>query len=293
LQGPAGAKGDTGATGAAGSPGVTGAKGDTGLTGLQGSAGAKGDAGVAGPAGSPGAAGAKGDPGTAGTNGTNGAVGATGPAGPAPSGTGIVTVSSGTLQTPGALTGDVTTTGAGLATTIGAGKVTNDMLSGSIAASKLVGTDITTVGTITAGIWNGGTIAIARGGTGSTTQNFVDLTTNQTIDGAKQFQKAATNTAAISTASNTIDFSQSNLATTSFGGNSPSYTLNNFKNGGAYTLVLTSTSNTGEAAFTATTPGVTLTIKKMGTNALTSGKAHIYSFIVVGTVIYVSMATEN
>src|SRR6185312_43437 len=37
---------------------------------------------------------------------------------------------------------------------IGAGKVLNSMLGGSIAASKLVGTDIATVGTITAGIWN-------------------------------------------------------------------------------------------------------------------------------------------
>jgi hypothetical protein len=31
----------------------------------------------------------------------------------------------------------------------------------------------------------------------------------------------------------------------------------------------------------------------MGTIAMTTGKAHIYSFIVVGAVVYVSMATEN
>jgi hypothetical protein len=200
-----------------------------------------------------------------------------------------VTVSGGALQTPGALSGDVTSSG--LFTTIGASKVTNTMLAGSITSSKLVGTDITTVGTITTGTWNGTTLAIANGGTGSTTKNFVDLTTNQTLDGAKQFQKAATNTAALNAGTSlTIDFGQSNLAYTSGGGASPSYTLSNLKDGGAYTLVLTSTTNSGAPTFTAT--GFA-TVKYMGTTSLTVGKAHIYSFIAVGSVVYVSMATEN
>lgn len=57
------------------------------------------------------------------------------------------------------LTGDVTGSGTGsFATTIGAGKVTNAMLAGSIAASKLVGTDIATVGTVTAGTLSTGAV---------------------------------------------------------------------------------------------------------------------------------------
>lgn len=72
-----------------------------------------------------------------------------------------------TITLSGDISGSGTTT---IATTIGAGKVTNAMLAGSIAASKLVGTDIATVGTITTGIWNGTTIAIADGGTGATTK---------------------------------------------------------------------------------------------------------------------------
>lgn len=44
--------------------------------------------------------------------------------------------------------------------------VTNVMLAGSITASKLVGTDITTVGTITTGTWNGSVIGSIHGGTG-------------------------------------------------------------------------------------------------------------------------------
>ena len=52
-----------------------------------------------------------------------------------------------TAQFP-AFTGHVTTTAGGVNTVIGAGVVTNAMLAGSIAFSKLVGTDITAVGTL-------------------------------------------------------------------------------------------------------------------------------------------------
>ena len=49
------------------------------------------------------------------------------------------------------------------------GSITNAKLAGSIAAAKLIGTDITTVGTITSGTWSGTTITIANGGTSATT----------------------------------------------------------------------------------------------------------------------------
>jgi hypothetical protein len=65
-----------------------------------------------------------------------------------------------------AMSGDVTISNTGV-TSIGATKVTNAMLGGSIAASKLVGTDIATVGTITSGIWNGSVVGSAYGGAGS------------------------------------------------------------------------------------------------------------------------------
>ena len=56
------------------------------------------------------------------------------------------------------------------------GSITNAKLAGSIAASKLIGTDITTVGTITAGTWSGTTISLTKGGTGATTAS--DARTN-------------------------------------------------------------------------------------------------------------------
>lgn len=85
----------------------------------------------------------------------------------------------------------------------------------------------------------------------------------------------------------TIDFTKSNLAFTS--ASATSYTLTGLKDGTAYTLILTSTSNTGTASFSASG----FTFKYMSTSAMTSGKEHIYSFIVAGTKVYVSMNTEN
>ncbi len=67
------------------------------------------------------------------------------------------------------LSGDISGSGTGAITTaIGSTKVTNAMLAGSIAASKLIGSDITTLGTIATGVWNGTTLAYNYGGTGLT-----------------------------------------------------------------------------------------------------------------------------
>lgn len=60
------------------------------------------------------------------------------------------------------LSGDISGSGTtAITATIGAGKVTNAMLAGSIASSKLVGSDIATVGTITSGTWQGTAIGDA------------------------------------------------------------------------------------------------------------------------------------
>ena len=54
------------------------------------------------------------------------------------------------------------------AVSIADASITNAKLAGNITASKLVGNDIVTVGTITAGTWSGTTISVANGGSGST-----------------------------------------------------------------------------------------------------------------------------
>jgi hypothetical protein len=99
---------------------------------------------------------------------------------------------------------------------------------------------------------------------------------------------AATNTVALNAAAATsIDFSASNIAITS--ATATAITLNNLKNGGAYTLIFTSTAATGTVAFSATG----FSFVYVGTEARTSGKKHIYSLIVAGTEVYVTMGTQN
>ena len=99
---------------------------------------------------------------------------------------------------------------------------------------------------------------------------------------------AATNTVAFNAAAATsIDFSASNIAISS--ATTTAITLNNLKNGGAYTLIFTSTAATGTVAFSASG----FTFVYVGTEARTSGKKHIYSLIVAGTEVYVTMGTQN
>jgi hypothetical protein len=97
---------------------------------------------------------------------------------------------------------------------------------------------------------------------------------------------AAANTAAYSAgAGTTIDFSQSNLAYTS--ASAGAFTLNNLKDGGAYTLAVQGTTS-GTASFTATnTAAAALTVKILNSMATVSGKQTLYTILVMGTTAYV------
>jgi hypothetical protein len=64
---------------------------------------------------------------------------------------------------------------------------------GTAVTTFSAGTTGLTPNTATSGaVTLGGTLAVANGGTGSATQNFVDLTNTQTVAGAKTFSSAAT-----------------------------------------------------------------------------------------------------
>lgn len=136
-QGPTGATGATGSTGPQGPAGATGPQGPTGLTGATGSTGPQGPQGVAGPTGPTGPQGPAGNDGATGPQGSAGATGptgATGPAGPAPSGTGIVSVTAGVLDTPTTLRSRVAADATNLRSDLGLGSLATQ--SGTFSGSS-------------------------------------------------------------------------------------------------------------------------------------------------------------
>jgi hypothetical protein len=96
---------------------------------------------------------------------------------------------------------------------------------------------------------------------------------------------SATNTTALnSVEATTIDFSKSNLAYTT--ASAGTFTLTNIKDGGTFTLAVQGV-NSGTSTFTCT--GFTF---RYVNNGITSANKHtIYTFLVMGTTVYVYMAT--
>lgn len=95
---------------------------------------------------------------------------------------------------------------------------------------------------------------------------------------------SVTNTSSIADTDLNIDFSGSNLAYTS--ASAGAITLTNIKDGGTYTLNLRGTTS-GTSTFVATG----FTFKQVNPAATTAGKETIYTFLVIGTNVYVYMVT--
>lgn len=89
----------------------------------------------------------RGDTGAAGATGPAGATGATGPAGPAPSGTGLVSVTAGVLDTPTTLSARVAADAPNLRTQLGLGTLATQS---SVPYNSLTGTPTFPLGTVTA-----------------------------------------------------------------------------------------------------------------------------------------------
>ncbi len=81
---------------------------------------------------------------------------------------------------PAACAADTYVTDTAAAGTLTCSTVTNAGLAGSIAASKLIGSDIATVGTITTGTWSGTIIGLTKGGTGFNASSSLALVDNLT-----------------------------------------------------------------------------------------------------------------
>ncbi|WP_294286363.1 hypothetical protein [uncultured Chryseobacterium sp.] len=96
---------------------------------------------------------------------------------------------------------------------------------------------------------------------------------------------SSTNTSAYDAGSGTtIDYTQSNLAYTT--ADPGSFTLNGIKDGGTYTL-----SVRGTASGTSTFTSSGFTVKYANNRATVSGKETVYTFLVMGSIIYVYTAT--
>ncbi len=96
---------------------------------------------------------------------------------------------------------------------------------------------------------------------------------------------AVTNTLAYDAVANTtIDFSQSNLAFTT--ASAGSFILTNIKTGGTYTLAVQG-ATAGTSVFTSTG----FTFKYVNNGVTTANKHTLYTFLVMGTTVYVYMAT--
>lgn len=123
----------------------------------------------------------------------------------------LVGVTNGT-PTPTTISGDVTFSGG--VTAIGATKVTNAMLAGSIAASKLIGSDIATVGTLTAGTinWTGNittTLQITGANlvsTGALTAGSITLGAQVGVEVLKYYDGGAANRVGVGIQSSEVQF---------------------------------------------------------------------------------------
>ena len=73
-----------------------------------------------------------------------------------------------------------------------AGTFTDNGYTLEVGGNSSITGNLNVTGNITGATWSGTTIDIAHGGTGSTTKNFVDLTSAQTIAGTKTFSNTAT-----------------------------------------------------------------------------------------------------
>jgi hypothetical protein len=299
--GPAGPQGPIGLTGASGATGPQGIQGPQGFSGTSGLSAyqvavANGYSGTESQwlASIVGATGPQGVQGIQGIAGPQGPIGLTGPQGPAGANGNDGLDGKNTLV-------KTSTESAGINCSTGGAKIEVglDINSNGVLDNNEVNTSLTkyicngAAGFLTNGsvagntpYWNG-TVWITN------SSNIYNNGANIGIGTSSPNSKLAVNGAAINSTSHNagnsseIDFSVSNLAYSSFIGNN--ITLNNLKDGGAYSLILTGTSNIGNVVFTS----VGFNFKYMGTTVMKTNKMHIYSFIVAGTNVYVSMATEN
>jgi collagen type VII alpha len=249
--------GTAGVTGLIGVNGATGASGVTGVTGVTGPTGASGFAGSPGTAGATGATGGNGLSGNTGPTGLNGTVGVTGVTGSTgPSCIGGTCVAS---QTTFAGAGVSSSSSGGVLNLQGSGVSGNTIFGvtsngGSRDVLKLSDQGLLTIGSPS-----------ARGQLKMYGQMYADP-----YDAG---------------GSTTLDFNNGNVQATS--ATPTTLTLVNMQDGGAYTVIATSTTS-GTFLFNAS--GLTFLFQPAN-GPTTAGKVTLYSILRYGSSVYVSWVT--
>jgi hypothetical protein len=171
------------------------------------------------------------------------------------------------------------------------GSITNAKLAGAITASKLVGTDISSVGTVTTGTWNATAIGLANGGTGATTATGALLN----LGAAPLASPALTGTPTAPTApaaDNSTKIATTEFVTTAIAGIAyqPQLTLTTTGTGAATlsgtTLNIPAVSSTVSAG---TLTG-TVAIANGGTGATNAADARTNLGLVIGTHVQAPLA---
>lgn len=138
---------------------------------------------------------------------------------------------------------------------------------------------------------------VMNNGASTTTTNVMTWQANGRVGigtsnpiSALEVNGSATNTAAFNSGSATaIIFSNSNLAYTT--ANAGAFNLQGMKDGGTYTLAVQGTTS-GTSNFTGLNPsGTFFTFRYINNGPTTTGTQTLYTFIVMGTTVYVYMAT--
>lgn len=141
------------------------------------------------------------------------------------------------------------------------------------------------------GVLTTGTQTIAGDKTFSGTLSTTTLTLTGNLTGTSaSFSKAVTGAPAGAFSSTSINFTNSNLAYSTFSQNGPTFNLVGLKDGGTYTFAWQGTTGRGGSIALFTSPDFTDTnIKSLGNYPVVSGKDAIYTFVVIGTKVYYSM----
>ena len=172
----------------------------------------------------------------------------------------------------------------------GVGTITTTTQANGAAISGTSTLVLAAASSLSPGVLTTGTQTIAGNKTFSGTLSTTTLTLTGNLTGTSaSFSKAVTGAPAGAFSSTSIDFTNSNLAYSTYTLGSPTFNLIGLKDGGTYTLAWQVPSNRGGTTALFSSPDASLSFRSLGNYPVVSSKDAIYTFVVIGTRVYYSM----